>query len=178
VLAPTAAPLRKVLTRLTVASSRSLADLLIYRMTLESSANSLAATRRTPETLLQLEKAMARMRQCVEQGLEAFSQADMDFHDVVARASGNTMIQVSGEAVRQSIEQLIEGTIRDSSDDQALMHRTLSHHAEVFEAIRASDAHLAEHLARSSLFEYYGHLLDEPDRLALANLASFGAPAR
>lgn len=177
ILAPTAAPLRKLMTRLTQSSSSSLSDLLIYRMTLESAANSLAASRRTDEDLLKLEKAMARMRQALRLGQQEFGQADLDFHDVVARASGNTMIQVSGEAVRQSIEELITASIRASGDDRELMLRTIAHHTDVFEAIRDQDAHRAEHLARSSLFEYYGHLLQDADRTALAALASFGAPA-
>lgn len=176
ILAPTAAPLSKLMTRLTVASSSSLADLLIYRMTLESAANSLAASRRSEADLLRLEKAMARMRQCVALGRREFSQADLDFHDVVALASGNAMIQVSAEAVRDSIQTLIESSIRGSGDDDELMRRTLSHHADVFEAIRDRDAHRAEYLARSSLFEYYGQLLADDDRAALAALASFGAP--
>jgi len=177
ILAPTAAPLRKMMTRLTQSSSTSLADLLIYRMTLESAANSLAASRRTGDDLLQLEKAMARMRQALRLGQQEFGQADLDFHDIVARASGNTMIQVSGEAVRQSIEELITSSIRDSGDDRQLMMRTIAHHGDVFDAIREQDAHRAEHLARSSLFEYYGHLLQDQDRTALAALASFGTPA-
>ena len=176
ILAPTAAPLRKMMTRLTQASSTTLADLLIYRMTLESAANSLAASRRTAEDLLRLEKAMARMRQALRLGQQEFGQADLDFHDIVARASGNTMIQVSAEAVRQSIEELITSSIRASGDDRQLMMRTIAHHGDVFEAIREQDAHRAEHLARSSLFEYYGHLLQDEDRTALAALASFGTP--
>ncbi|MGP9651804.1 FadR/GntR family transcriptional regulator [Glutamicibacter sp. AOP38-B1-38] len=177
VLSPTATPLRKMITRLTHTSASSLADLLIYRMTLESSANSLAATRRTDADLLQLEKAMARMRAARLQGQTAFSQADLDFHDVVAKASGHALLQISGEAVRQSIEQLIASRIEQSSDDHALMLRTIDHHAEVFAAIQNQDAHLAEHLARSSLFEYYGHLLGTEEREALAALASFGSPS-
>lgn len=177
ILAPTAAPLRKMMTRLTQSSSTSLADLLIYRMTLESAANSLAASRRTADDLLRLEKAMARMRQALRLGQQEFGQADLDFHDIVAQASGNTMIQVSGEAVRQSIEELITSAIRDSGDDRQLMMRTIAHHGDVFEAIRDQDAHRAEHLARSSLFEYYGHLLQDGDRTALGALASFGTPA-
>ena len=177
ILAPTAAPLSKLMTRLTVSSSSSLADLLIYRMTLESAANSLAASRRSEADLLRLEKAMARMRHCVALGRHEFSRADLDFHDVVAWASGNAMIKVSAEAVRDSIETLIESSIRVSGDDDELMLRTLSHHADVFAAIRDRDAHRAEYLARSSLFEYYGDLLAEDDRAALAALASFGAPA-
>lgn len=177
ILAPTAAPLSKLMTRLTVSSSSSLADLLIYRMTLESAANSLAASRRSDADLLRLEKAMARMRHCVALGRREFSRADLDFHDVVAWASGNAMIKVSAEAVRDSIETLIESSIRGSGDDDELMLRTLAHHAEVFAAIRDRDPHRAEYLARSSLFEYYGQLLAEDDRAALASLASFGAPA-
>jgi DNA-binding FadR family transcriptional regulator len=116
------------------------------------------------------------MRQALRLGQQEFGQADLDFHDIVARASGNTMIQVSAEAVRQSIEELITSSIRDSGDDRQLMMRTIAHHGDVFEAIREQDAHRAEHLARSSLFEYYGHLLQDKDRTALAALASFGTP--
>ncbi|WP_051476736.1 FadR/GntR family transcriptional regulator [Arthrobacter sp. Br18] len=176
ILAPTPDPLRRLMTRLAVSSRSSLADLLIYRMTLESAASSLAATRRSAGDLLELEKAMARMTQCLELGFEEFSRADLDFHDVVARISGNPMIQISGEAVRESIEGLIRGYLREHGADRGLMRRTLHHHREAFEAIRNRDAHLAEHLARSSIFEYYGHLLGDADRRAIAALASFGTP--
>lgn len=177
ILPPTSDPLRKLMTKLAVSSRSSLADLLLYRMTLESAASSLAASRRSAGDLLELEKAMARMTQCLELGLEEFSRADLDFHDVVARISRNPMIQISGEAVRASIEDLIKGYLSESSEDRVLMRRTLHHHREVFEAIRSQNAHLAEHLARSSIFEYYGHLLGDADRLAVAALASFGTPA-
>lgn len=176
VLSPTATPLRKMITRLTHTSASSLVDLLIYRMTLESSANSLAATRRSEADLLRLEKAMARMRAARLQGQLEFSQADLDFHDVIARASGHALLQISAEAVRESIKQLISASIEESSDDEALMQRTIEHHQEVFTAIQQKNAHLAEHLARSSLFEYYGHLVPAEQREALAALASFGSP--
>lgn len=117
---------------------------------------------------------MARMRAARSQSQSAFSQADLDFHDVIAQASGHALLQITGEAVRQSIEQLITSSIEQSSDDEAMMQRTLDHHHEVFMAIQKQDAHLAEHLARSSLFEYYGHLVPADDRTALAALASFG----
>lgn len=175
IMAPTSVPLRKVLSRLAATSASSLADLLIYRMTLESSANSLAATRRTEADLLQLEKAMARMRAARTQGQDAFSKADLDFHDVVANASGHALLRISAQAVRDSTEQLITSSIEQSADDHALMQRTIDHHTQVFQAIRDQDAHLAEHLARSSLFEYYGHLLAEEERTALSALASFGS---
>ncbi|ALG30220.1 MULTISPECIES: FadR/GntR family transcriptional regulator [Glutamicibacter] len=178
ILAPTSGPLQKVISRLAQASASSLADLLIYRMTLESSANSLAATRRTEADLLQLEKAMARMRAARAQGQEAFSKADLDFHDVVANASGHALLRISAEAVRDSIEQLIAASIEQSPDDHALMQRTIDHHDQVFQAIRDQDAHLAEHLARSSLFEYYGHLLAKDEQIALSALASFGSNTR
>jgi len=176
VLSPTAAPLSKLIARLTHSSESSLVDLLIYRMTLESSANSLAATRRSAQDLLHLDAALERMRAARLQGHAAFSQADLDFHDVVAQASGHTLLQLSAEAVRQSIEQLIAARIEESGDDDELMQRTIEHHEEVLTAIRDRDAHLAEHLARSSLFEYYGHLVSTDQREALAALASFGRP--
>lgn len=175
IVAPTAQPLQQFISRLAHTSQTSLADLLIYRMTLESAANSLAASRRSDADLLQLEKAIARMRAARSAGREAFGQADLDFHDIVVRASGHRLLQLSAEAVRQPIQELITSSIGQSEDDSALMLRTIGHHTEVFNAIQAGDAHLAEHLARTSLFEYYGHLLPQDERTALAALASFGA---
>lgn len=176
VLSPSPAPLGKMITRLTHSSASSLVDLLIYRMTLESSANSLAAIRRSDADLEQLEQAIALMRAARAQGQAAFSEADLDFHAVVAKASWHTLLQITAAAVRQSIEQLIAKSIEESSDDEALMARTIEHHQKVFAAIQTQDAHLAEHLARSSLFEYYGHLVPAEQREALAALASFGSP--
>ncbi|WP_181148065.1 FCD domain-containing protein [Arthrobacter sp. MYb213] len=176
VLSPSPAPLGKLITHLTHTSASSLVDLLIYRMTLESSANSLAAIRRSDADLVQLERTITLMGTARPQGQAAFSRADLDFHEVVAKASGHTLLHISAAAVRQSIEQLIARTIEESSDDEALMARTIEHHQKVFNAIRDRDAHLAEHLARSSLFEYYAHLVPADQRDALAALASFGSP--
>ena len=47
------------------------------------------------------------MRAAVEVGYEEFSEADVAFHDAVARASGNKLIQVCNDVVRGSCSTLI-----------------------------------------------------------------------
>jgi DNA-binding FadR family transcriptional regulator len=104
------------------------------------------------------------MRAAIEVDSEEFSEADVAFHDAVARASRNSLIQVCNEVVRGVVLSLISDKISHASNSRALMLKSLRHHTEVVEAIRAGDGHAAARLARQNLYDYYGSYVPEPDR--------------
>jgi len=91
--------------------SSSLAELVAFRMILDGSANLLAAQLRSQEQLLEMESTIDVMRGTIEVGYKAFSEADVAFHDSVARAARNTLIQVCNEVVRGVVLSLISDKI-------------------------------------------------------------------
>ncbi|MBE3076026.1 MAG: FadR family transcriptional regulator [Actinobacteria bacterium] len=162
--------LTKQMTRLAHVDQLSLADLVAFRMILDGSANLLAAQLRSQEQLLEMESAICDMRRAIEVGYEAFIEADMAFHDSVARASGNALIQVCTEVVRGVVLSLISDKISGSRNGKALMRRSLGHHEEVLVAVRAGDGRAAAGLARRNLYDYYAGYVPKAERAPLMTL--------
>lgn len=170
VLPLSATSLEKSLNRLMRVDEVSLAQLVQFRMLLDGSANRLAAMSRDDDQLRELQEALTEMAACVDRGYAEFSEADVAFHDVLAKASGNMLIEVSCAAVRGVVVGLIATKIAATEDQAALMKQSLEHHGEVLEAVRARDGVRAAQLAREHLFAYYsGHVSDE-ERAVLLQL--------
>jgi len=162
--------LAKQMTRLTRSDQLSLAELLAFRMILDGSANLLAAQLRSPEQLLEMESTISDMRGAIDVGYEAFSEADMAFHDSVARASRNALIQVCVAVVRGVVLSLVSDKIKGSRNGKDLMRRSLRHHEEVLVAVRAGDGHAAARLARQNLYDYYAGYVPKAERAPLTTL--------
>jgi GntR family transcriptional regulator, transcriptional repressor for pyruvate dehydrogenase complex len=164
VLPYSAGSLRKPMLRLAKVDELSLCELVQFRMILESAAYMLAARLRTAEQMAEMEAALARMSEAIGEGHEAFSAADVAFHEVIARVSGNMLIQVCGEVVHGVVLGLIDDKIAKAADRTELMRESLRHHAEVFEAVRRGDGAAASRLARDTLFAYYVSYLNDDER--------------
>jgi GntR family transcriptional regulator, transcriptional repressor for pyruvate dehydrogenase complex len=163
-------PVRRTISMLASTSVLDLPELIQFRMIADAAANLLAALRRTDAHLLAMERNMARMRASMDRGYDEFSRADLEFHEIIAEAGGNKLIQVYGDVNRAAVLDLIRRTILDAGDRTALMLQSVRHHRDVHAAISARDAPLASRLARESLYEYYGNLVGEQDRAVLAAL--------
>ncbi|MER6506267.1 FCD domain-containing protein [Nonomuraea sp. NPDC001636] len=168
------AALHKSMTTLARVAELSLAELVQFRMVLDSSAVLLAARLRTDEQLAAMEAAIADMRAAMRAATasdhDAFSAADVAFHDVVVAASGNTLIQVCTDVVRSVVLGLIAGKIADAPDRESLMRRSIRHHEEVLAAVRAGDGASAARLLRRSMYDYYAVHLPDAERPALRAL--------
>ncbi|ONI78629.1 GntR family transcriptional regulator [Actinosynnema sp. ALI-1.44] len=162
--------LRKSMSRLVRAESMSLAELLQFRMLMEGSAYQLAARLRTETQLGEMETALRDMADA--KGHAAFSDADVAFHDAVARATQNTLIVVCSNVVRGVVLDSIADSLANAADQQALMSAYLEHHSDVLQAIRDRDGALAARLARQALYDYYGTFLPQTDRNLLATLVT------
>lgn len=162
--------LSKQMTRLAQVDRLSLGELISFRMILDGSANMLAARLRTEEELAAMERTIAVMADAVDLGYEQFSEADVAFHDAVAHASRNTLIQVCNEVVRGVVLSLISDKISRASNSRTLMRRSLQHHEEVLEAIRRGDGPQALTASRRSIYEYYSGYLPEDEREPLRAL--------
>jgi GntR family transcriptional repressor for pyruvate dehydrogenase complex len=159
--------LHRSMTTLARVEELSLGELVQFRMVLDASANLLAARLRTPSQLAEMDAAIADMRAAVDVSYERFSAADVAFHDAVARASRNKLIQICNDVVRSIVLNLIADRIAGAADREALMLRSIRHHEEVLDAVRTGDGSLAARLARQSIYDYYaGHVpAEEQDAL-------------
>ncbi|MDP4506862.1 FadR/GntR family transcriptional regulator [Nonomuraea turcica] len=176
VLPFTPAALHKSMTTLARVAELSLGELVQFRMVLDAAAILLAARLRTEEQLEEMAAAVERMKEAAavermkEADSAAFSAADVAFHDALARASGNTLIQVCTDVVRSVVVDLIAGRIAAAPDQEALMRRSIAHHEEVLAAVRAGDGPLAARLFRRSVYDYYAGYVPEEERTALQAL--------
>lgn len=155
--------LRKSMASLVRADTVGMAELLQFRIMTEGSANQLAARFRTSAQLAAMEAALARMEGSVGSGQEAFAHADVAFHDLIAEAAGNKLLQVANDVVRSVVLQLIERKITQAEDRPAQMMDSCRRHALVLDAVRQQDPGLACTLARRHIFEYYAPYLDEAE---------------
>lgn len=170
ILPVTAGGLTKQMRRLARAEHLTLAQLLVSRMMLDSTANRLAAILRTDDQLAEMETAIERMREAVNGGYTSFSEADFAFHEAIARASGNTLIQVSNAVVRDTVLSLISDKIAHARNSKALMKRSLTHHEQVLTAIREGDGPAAAHASLHSLYDYYASYVPPSERATLKAL--------
>ncbi len=163
--------------RLARVEELTLAELIAFRMIIDSSANRLAARLRTEVELAEMEQAIEGMRATLDAGYEAFSQADVAFHDAIARASRNTLIQVCNQVVRGVVLDLISTKISAADNRVALMEQSMRHHEEVLSAIRSGEGVAAARISRQNLYDYYAGYVPEGDRAPLLSLLPEGDPA-
>jgi GntR family transcriptional regulator, transcriptional repressor for pyruvate dehydrogenase complex len=163
------AALQKSMSSLARAESVGLVELLQFRMLTESCANQLAAVFRTPEQLAAMEASLTQMEQSATEGNEPFAYADVAFHDQIAEAAANQLLQAANQVVRSVVLQLIERKITQAPDRRAQMLDSCRRHGLVLNAVRKQDSALAGVLARKHIFEYYAPYLDaaEVTRIAL-----------
>jgi DNA-binding FadR family transcriptional regulator len=166
--------LTREMTRLAQVEHLSLAELISFRMILDGSANLLAARLRSAEELAAIEETITVMGTAIEESYERFSEADVAFHDAVAQASRNGLIQVCNQVVRGVVLSLISDKIQRSPSSKMLMRRSLRHHEEVLEAIRAGDGPAAAAISRRNLYDYYAGYVPEEDRASLQALLAAG----
>ncbi len=158
------------LTRLARVDGVDLGELISFRMVLDSSANLLAARLRTDAELAEIEATIEVMRGAIDLGYEEFSEADVAFHEAIARVSRNSLVQVCNQVVRGVVLSLISDKIARSRNSQALMRESLRHHEEVLEAIRAGDGPAAARISRRNLYDYYAGYLPKAEREPLRAL--------
>jgi GntR family transcriptional regulator, transcriptional repressor for pyruvate dehydrogenase complex len=157
------AALHKSMASLVRADTVGLAELLQFRIMTEGCANLLAARFRTDLQLASMEAALTQMEDSVGAGEEAFAHADVAFHDLIAEAAGNKLLQVANEVVRSVVLQLIERKITQAADRAAQMRDSCRRHALVLDAVRQRDSAQAWTLARRHIFEYYAPYLEEAE---------------
>ncbi|MEU6664143.1 FadR/GntR family transcriptional regulator [Streptomyces sp. NPDC046821] len=118
------------------ADPRHIAEL---RSTLESSAASLAAQRRTERDLKQLDALMVRREEAWESGdAEAFVTADSTFHLAVVAASHNDVMT----AMYADLGEVLREALRDDVGERLSPENHMDH-TVLLDAIRSGDAEVA-----------------------------------
>ncbi|MEP9383835.1 FadR/GntR family transcriptional regulator [Nocardioides sp. KR10-350] len=170
VLPFSSAGLAKQMTRLAQLEELSIGELIAFRMIIDGSASMLAAYLRSPEELAAMQATLVAMEGSIEVGYDAFSAADLDFHDAIAQASRNRMIQICNAVVRDVVLQLIEDKVSHALDSEALMRESLAHHREVLAAIGAGDGEGAARISRRKLYDYYAGYVPEGEQATMLAL--------
>ncbi|MBC7725773.1 MAG: FadR family transcriptional regulator [Burkholderiaceae bacterium] len=137
-------------------------QLVEVRRMIESGAAALAAARRTEHDVERLEEFIERMSQAhTSADLAAFVQADIDFHDVILRATGNIFVGVLFDPLAKVMRVKREQT----SAVPRIQANAIEKHREILEAVRAGDpdaARLAmdDHMEQTSR-DLQHYIIDE-----------------
>jgi GntR family transcriptional regulator, transcriptional repressor for pyruvate dehydrogenase complex len=129
------APVVRVASQGSHGSSAALPESLIEaRRLIENGAAELAAVRRTETHLAELREHLAAMREAAGAGdTEQFVQADIDFHDIVMRASGNLFVPLLFEPFGRM---LLAGR-RETSAVPEIRTNAIAHHEAVLAALES-----------------------------------------
>ncbi|MGI5129685.1 nucleotidyltransferase domain-containing protein [Pseudonocardia sp. CA-107938] len=146
--------LRRSIERLAELDAVGLPDLIRFRILLEGWAYQLAAQRATAADLDELDAALSAMAAAAEDGPEAFAAADVAFHRVMARVSGDEMLQVCQDAVRDVVTGLISHRLISGGGEPELLAKALDLHVDLLAAVRAGDGEAASRIARRSMRSY------------------------
>lgn len=131
------------------ASARELGTYLSQvRRMLEVGASGLAAENRTPEQLVAMHEALDNYEAQVQRGeLEAASQSDLDFHDLIFAASGNPFLSI----IMQPLAEALLSSRRETTRYVDIRERAMKHHRAVLAAIEAGDATAAKQAMRAHM---------------------------
>ncbi|HKV77560.1 MAG TPA: FadR/GntR family transcriptional regulator [Candidatus Sulfotelmatobacter sp.] len=116
----------------------SVRQVLALRSSVEVSAAEQAAKRRTRSEILRLREATAGMRQSIKKP-DAFVLHDLDFHDLINRASGNPLVEMICEAMHGCMQESMRvGLLKRRS--QRDMLKVVEIHEAIAEAIAQRDS--------------------------------------
>jgi len=111
-------------------------QLIELRRMLETGAAELAATRITPDDVDVLRAHLAEMRHAhAENDVDRFVAADLAFHDVILRASGNVFVAVLFEPLTR----VLAARRRETSAVVAIQAHAIDEHMRVLKAVASGD---------------------------------------
>lgn len=161
VLAPSSRTLTRSFRAMVGTDALDLSDLVEYRLLLEGSASRLAAMRHTDEQLARIRRAIERMEASAEANADDFADADLEFHEAIWAASGNSVLEMSGQAVagvlREVMKRHAEGEHHDNREklENARIDRGL------YEAIAAKESMTASRIARNAIADRFAPMFSE-----------------
>jgi GntR family transcriptional regulator, transcriptional repressor for pyruvate dehydrogenase complex len=119
----------------------SVRQVLELRCPIEVLSAELAARRRTRSDILRLRSTVESMRQAVGKPA-TFVQCDLDFHDLINRASGNPLIEVFSEAMQEAMQESMRvGLLKRRAKSD--IYNVVESHESIAKAIEQGDVGLA-----------------------------------
>jgi GntR family transcriptional regulator, transcriptional repressor for pyruvate dehydrogenase complex len=131
-------------------SPQELAQFYEMRSVIESETAALAACRRNSTDLKRLHDSLTRMAQAVEEGTDG-TGPDVEFHRIIAEASGNRYLKDLMEFLNTRAGQVIRTAREHSSRSPKLPAHVQQEHEDIFQAIAAGDAEAARRISRRHL---------------------------
>ncbi len=126
----------------------SLRNYFEVRMILEPASAALAALRAQPEDVVKLQREIETFDRCLQTGdLVGLIQADIDFHLLIGRATGNHTLQLFTDTVSRLLVDSWKASLRTNGRPQ----KTVQEHARIVAAIEAHDAPQAKRSMESHL---------------------------
>ncbi len=125
-------------------------ELMQARQLLEEQTAYLAAQNATPEDINALRESLAEMRRC-HRDPRRFVEADLSFHETLARAAGNRVLL----SLLLSIHDLLQQSMLGSVSDSDALERNVTEHERVFAAVTAHDALAARQAMHEHLTQTY-----------------------
>lgn len=139
-------------------------ELMEARLVMEPVMARLAAERRDPRLVAELDRAVDDMQKVQLSNDTEYLSTSADFHETVAGMSGNRILDLFGSALLELFYDRVSGMLFPVSRRSGIRDA----HAAIAEAIRDGDADRAETLMREHMVEYveyakrrYPALLDE-----------------
>jgi GntR family transcriptional repressor for pyruvate dehydrogenase complex len=127
----------------------TLQELIEARIINESATAALAAERRSEEMLLRMKQLVVVMEQNID-NKSIFVDINYDFHHLIARASGNIVLVITLQALREAIFKYFEPI--PVSDE--IFNVGLAQHKKIFAAIENKDPKLAKELMIEHIDEF------------------------
>ena len=128
-------------------------DLTEMRSILEPESTRLATLRATPEDISALEAVVIAQEQELEVG-ELSRKLDMEFHNLIAQAAHNPVMNIVVNAVNESIR----NSILRSKRTEEMRKRVVGYHRDIYEAVRSGNAELAKRVMNSHIVDVQCHL--------------------
>jgi GntR family transcriptional repressor for pyruvate dehydrogenase complex len=136
-------------------------DIVDVRATLESHAADTAAHDADPESLAQLRTLIDRMDEAQSSG--AYNDLDTEFHVQLARASGNALLPVLMEALRDTMRRAMLDGFARLDDWRRERDRLVVEHRRIVDRIADQDPAGAAAALREHVVRFYRHVLEQDD---------------
>jgi GntR family transcriptional regulator, transcriptional repressor for pyruvate dehydrogenase complex len=134
--------LRHLLVHALATKQVSLRQVLELRASIEVKAAEMAARRRKPADVQKLWAQVEGMRRSVNR-TSAFVQHDVQFHQIISRATGNPLVEIISGAMYESIQESIRIGLTKRRNKEDILH-VVDYHAAIAEAIENGSPAQAE----------------------------------
>lgn len=141
-------------------------ELFEARRILEPGLVAMAAERITDEEIAQLEECVHRSLALIDD-FEAFAEADMEMHELIAKAARNSIL----ERCMAGISQLGRVSRRRTVGLPGVTRRSVQDHLAIVAALKARDPDAA----RQAMLEHLQHVEQELKHLAQCDAAAHGS---